>query len=94
LPPVERFDAAKLTQFARPAAGAPARSPGRRTLGGVPPADRPERGGPRVRLVGGIVVALLMAAILAAYIVVSRPWDLRAHRPAVHRSPTTSQHGT
>jgi hypothetical protein len=47
-----------------------------------------------VRLVGGILVALLMAAILAAYIVVSRPWDLRAHRPAVHRSPTTSQHGT
>jgi hypothetical protein len=36
-------------------------------------------------------VAVLMAAILAAYVVVSRPWDLPQHRPKVHRSTTSSQ---
>jgi hypothetical protein len=57
----------------------------------VDPADRPERGGPRVRLIGGIVVGLLMAAILVTYVVVSRPWDLKQHRPAVHRTATTTR---
>jgi hypothetical protein len=62
---------------------------GRRNLEAVRPPERPERGGPRVRVVGGILVGLLMVAILIAYVVVSRPWALREHRPAVHR-PTTS----
>jgi hypothetical protein len=53
-------------------------------------ADRPERGGPRVRLVGGLVVALLMVAILATYVYVSRPWNLHRHRPVVHRTSTSS----
>ena len=57
------------------------------------PADRPERGGPRLRIVGGIVVALLMAAILATYVIVSRPWDMHRHRPIVHRSGTASTRG-
>jgi hypothetical protein len=56
----------------------------------VSSAGRPERGGPRARLIGGILVGLLMAVILVSYVVASRPWDLRQHRPAVHRTSTTS----
>jgi hypothetical protein len=41
-------------------------------------------------VVGGILVALLMAAILIAYVVVSRPWALKEHRPHVNRTVTTT----
>ncbi len=81
---VERVRA--VTRLGR-AAGAPRF----RTLGFVGTADRPERGGPRLRLIGGILVGLLMVAILLTYVVVSRPWDLTQHRPTVHRTATTNR---